>query len=45
MIRQAMLLAVLGAVGAQDQEISVDQSRHSAEAALLAPVRETKGSS
>ncbi len=37
MIRQAMLLAMLGAVGAQDQEIPVDQIRHSAAAAGPAP--------
>jgi hypothetical protein len=29
---------MLGAVGAQDQEIPVDQIRHSAEATVLAPV-------
>ena len=38
MIRQAILQAMLGAVGAQDQEIPVDQIRHSAAATVLAPV-------
>jgi hypothetical protein len=38
MIRQAILQARLDAVGAQDQEVPIDQIRHSAAAAGLAPV-------
>ena len=38
MIRQANLQAMLGAVGSQDQEVLVDQIRHSAAATVLAQV-------